>query len=183
MSTFLVAYASKTGATREIAEAVGTELLAADHRVSVESAENVQDIHGYDTVVLGSAVYLGRWRGEAVRFLRRHAADLKDKQVWLFHSGPCGRGHAGELVDAPRNVARLAERIGAAPPVTFGGRLEPRTAKGFLARRMAAGPMAGDYRDWDSIRRWARMVAGRRGSATRRGSTTTTRARTDADRD
>jgi menaquinone-dependent protoporphyrinogen oxidase len=176
MTTFLVAYASKMGATREIAEVVGTELLAADHRVSVESAENVRDIRGYDEVVLGSAVYMGRWRGEAVRFLQRHAAALKGKKVWLFHSGPCGHEHAGELVNAPRNVARLAESIGAAPPMTFGGRLEPQTAKGFLARRMATGPMAGDYRDWDSIRRWARMVAGRR-TTTARGTSM------DADRD
>jgi len=183
MSTFLVAYASKMGATREIAEVIGAELLAADHRVSVESAENVNDVRGYDAVVLGSAVYLGRWRGEAVRFLRRHAAVLKDKRVWLFHTGPCGREHAGELLDPPRNVARLAERIGAAPPMTFGGRLEPQTAKGFLARRMAAGPMAGDYRDWDAIRRWARTVAGPRGSATRGSTTMMRRARTDADRD
>jgi menaquinone-dependent protoporphyrinogen oxidase len=165
MSTCMVAYASKMGATREIAEAVGAELLAADHRVSVESADNVRDVRGYDTVVLGSAVYGGRWRGEAVRFLRRHADVLKDKRVWLFHSGPCGRENAGELVDPPRNVARLAERIGTVPPMTFGGRLEPQTAKGFLAKRMAVGRLAGDYRDWDAIRRWARMIAGQRSTA------------------
>lgn len=177
MRTYLVAYASKMGATREIAEAVGAELLAADHRVSVESAGNVGDVRAYDAVVLGSAVYAGRWRDEAVRFLRRHADVLKDKQVWLFHSGPCGREHAGELVDPPRNVARLAKGIGAAPPKTFGGRLEPQTAKGFLARRMAAGPRAGDFRDWDSVRSWARMIAGQRGSTTAR------KARANADHD
>lgn len=73
MSTYLVAYASKMGATREIAEAVGTELLAADHRVSVASAGNVGDVRGYDAVVLGSAVYAGRWRGEAVSHRPRRA--------------------------------------------------------------------------------------------------------------
>jgi menaquinone-dependent protoporphyrinogen oxidase len=162
MSRFLVAYASKMGSTREIAEVIGAELLAAGHDVDVAAAGAVRSVDGYDAVVLGSAVYTGRWRPEAVRLLRRHQAALRDRQVWLFHSGPCGAERGQEPVEPPRAVARLAEQISAVPPVTFGGRLEPRTAKGFLARRMATGPLAGDFRDWDLVRRWARRVAGQR---------------------
>lgn len=161
MNTVLVAYASKMGGTKEIAEAVGAELLAAGHQVDVRDAGEVRDVSRYDTVVVGSALYMGRWRGEAVRLLKRHAGALADRRVWLFHSGPCGEG-AGDPVEPPRNVVRLAAAIGAAAPVTFGGRLEPATAKGFLAKRMAAGPLAGDFRDWDRIREWARTVAGER---------------------
>ncbi|HYU83436.1 MAG TPA: hypothetical protein VEK80_01410, partial [Kribbellaceae bacterium] len=54
--------------------------------------------------------------------------------------------------------ARLAHRIGAAEPVTFAGRLEQATAKGWIAKRLATGDTAGDFRDWDRIRHWAREV-------------------------
>jgi len=162
MSRFLVAYASKMGGTRGIAEVVGTELSAAGHEVAVADAGDVRDLTSFDSVVLGSAIYTGRWRSEAVRLLKRHAAALAERRVWLFQSGPCGDGQSREPVQPPANVIRLASRIGARPPVTFGGRLEPETATGWLARRMAAGPLGGDYRDWDEIRAWARAIAGER---------------------
>jgi menaquinone-dependent protoporphyrinogen oxidase len=57
-------------------------------------------------------------------------------------------------------VQRYAQDIGAAPVVTFGGRLQPASASGFLARRMARGPLAGDHRDFDKAREWARLIAG-----------------------
>jgi menaquinone-dependent protoporphyrinogen oxidase len=53
----------------------------------------------------------------------------------------------------------LAQRIDATPATTFAGRLEPDTAKGFLARRMAATELGGDVRDWDLIGAWAQDVA------------------------
>lgn len=160
MSRFLVAYASKMGATREIARVIGTELLAVGHRVDIMPADQVGDVYGYNTVVLGSAIYLGRWRREAVDLLKRHADVLAHKRVWLFHSGPCG-DRADFPVPPPRNVRRLARLAGAAPPTTFGGCLDPALARGFLARRMASGPQAGDYRDWDRIRDWARTIGAR----------------------
>jgi menaquinone-dependent protoporphyrinogen oxidase len=58
-------------------------------------------------------------------------------------------------------VALLAARIDAERTATFGGRLEPATARGLIARLLASGSRAGDFRDWDRIRAWARDV-GRR---------------------
>jgi menaquinone-dependent protoporphyrinogen oxidase len=158
MGKFLVAYASKMGSTLEIAEVIGAELCVAGHEVDIRPADRVFGVCHYDAVVLGSAVYVTRWRREAVRFLKRHVNALAGKRVWLFQSGPCGDGHADDQVPAPPNVRRLAERIGAVPPVTFGGRLAPATARGLLARRMATSSLAGEYRNWDHIREWARAI-------------------------
>jgi menaquinone-dependent protoporphyrinogen oxidase len=160
MSRVLVAYASKMGATREIASVIGTELQAAGHRVDIRAADQVGDVYSYNTVVLGSAIYLGRWRREAVDLLRRHAEAMAHKRVWLFHSGPCG-GRADLQVPPPRDVRRLARLAGAAPPVTFGGRLDPVAARGFFVRHLASGLQAGDYRDWDRIRDWAHTIGAR----------------------
>ncbi|MER7246893.1 flavodoxin domain-containing protein [Kribbella sp. NPDC000426] len=150
----LVAYASKSGATAGIAEAIGTELRAHNHVVDVLDVNQVKDITPYDAVVLGSAIYIRRWRREAVRFLRHHVDELRARQVWLFHSGPVGPDKDEEQTMPPA-VRHLAHEIGATPAVTFPGSLDPDTAKGFLARHMATGDLAGDSRDWTVIRAWA----------------------------
>ncbi|MFI5696452.1 flavodoxin domain-containing protein [Kribbella sp. NPDC051586] len=154
----LVAYASKMGATAEIAKGIGAEIRQHRHLVDVREVTQVRSIAGYDAVVLGSAIYAGRWRSEAVHFLHKHTAALHDRQVWLFHSGPIGP-HADRPQGMPRKVRLLADRIGAGPATTFAGRLDPETAKGFLARRMAVTELGGDARDWDRIGAWAQDVA------------------------
>ncbi|MDX2968414.1 flavodoxin domain-containing protein [Kribbella solani] len=154
----LVAYASKMGATAGIAAAVGAELRAHGHDVEVLDVALVKDVTPYDAVVLGSAIYLRRWRREAVRFLSHNVEELRHRQVWLFHSGPVGPDKEQDQMMPPA-VHHLAREIGATPAVTFAGRLDPATATGFLARRLATGNLAGDFRDWDRVRRWAADVS------------------------
>ena len=57
----LVTYATKYGATAEIAEKIGQVLREADMRTDVLSVDRVSDVSPYKAVVLGSAVYIGRW--------------------------------------------------------------------------------------------------------------------------
>ena len=155
----LVCYASKMGSTREIAEAIGAALGDTGQRVTVLPVDEVSDLTPYGMVVLGSAVYLNRWRPEAVHFLKRHRDELAGREVWLFQSGPCGERDASKQLPLPPKVQRLAAQIGARPPVTFGGRLEPATARGPVARWLARGELAGDWRNWDQIRAWVARIA------------------------
>jgi menaquinone-dependent protoporphyrinogen oxidase len=157
MSEILVAYATKMAGTKEIAEAIGERIRSAAHEVVVLDAADVTTVAPYKAVVLGSALYAGRWRPEAVKLLKRNADLLAHKPVWLFHSGPLGPEQVPQR--APRKVRELAARIGAEEPATFGGRLTPDTAVGFLAKKMAQGPVAGDYRDWEAIELWAYKIA------------------------
>ncbi|MEA3375393.1 MAG: flavodoxin domain-containing protein, partial [Chloroflexota bacterium] len=62
----LVAYATKHGATAEIAKKVGQVLREAGLPTDVLPAGDVGDLTSYSAVVLGSAIYIGRWRKDAV---------------------------------------------------------------------------------------------------------------------
>jgi menaquinone-dependent protoporphyrinogen oxidase len=161
MTAVLVAHAGRSGGTREIAEVIADELRGLGLRVEVLDAAEVADVERYAAVIVGSALYYRRWRPEAVRMLAEHEEALRRRPVWLFHSGPCGPQAAGKRVSLPAGVAIMAARIDAERTATFGGRLGPETAPGLLGKLMAAGPWAGDFRDWISIRAWARDV-GRR---------------------
>ncbi|MCP2306143.1 flavodoxin domain-containing protein [Actinokineospora globicatena] len=156
MQRALVLYASKMGSTKEIAEAVGAELAAHGLRVKVHDVLEVRALDGYDTVVLGSAVYVARWRRGAARFFRRHREELARRRVWLFESGWVGT-RPGTPV-ATRGGRRRAARVGASAPTVFGGRLDPALARGAVDRAIAR-KSTGDYRDWDEIRAWAAGIA------------------------
>ncbi|TDD61481.1 hypothetical protein E1263_07185 [Kribbella antibiotica] len=149
----LVAYASRMGGTAGIAEAIGQTLRRSGHDVDVIDAGDVTDTTPYGAVVVGSAIYLGRWRPEAVAVLRKLVASSNNRPVWLFHSGPIGPDKDVEQA-APRKVARLAKQLGSATPKTFAGRLERHTARGVLAQWMARSRMSGDSRDWAAIKQW-----------------------------
>ena len=74
MTHVLVAYASKRGSTGEIAESIADVLRQSKLEVDCKPAGEVESLNCYDGVVLGSAVYMKRWRGDAKHFLRKHEA-------------------------------------------------------------------------------------------------------------
>jgi len=86
----LVCAASKYGATSEIAQAVADVLAGRGCQVTVLPPEKAGAVEEYDAVVLGSAVYMGRWLKPARELTARSAAALATRPVWLFSSGPVG---------------------------------------------------------------------------------------------
>lgn len=153
----LVAYGSKMGGTAEIAEAIAGRLGTHDLEVTFEDAGEVDDLSGYEAVVLGSSLYAGRWRSESVRVLRRLVHDGFAGPVWLFHSGPLTDEEAHTPQDLPRKVAGLADQLEVRGVVTFGGVLDEHPS-GFIAKKLAES-MAGDWRDWQDIDQFADAVA------------------------
>lgn len=152
--TVLVTYATKMGATASIAAAVGIELRAAGFTVDVREIGAVQAVTPYDAVVLGSAIYQGRWLPEAVRFLRRHERQLRARRVWLFHSGPLGASRTQDQ-PVPADVARLAREFGAPPVKTFAGNLQADV----VLHDIDLERLVGDSRDWQDVRAWSHQIA------------------------
>jgi menaquinone-dependent protoporphyrinogen oxidase len=165
--TVLVAAASKHGATREIAEAIARVL--ADHGVPAElqDVSEVDDLTRFDGVVLGSAVYMGHWLEPARKLVERRGAELAQKQVWLFSSGPVGEAkHVPKEAEDVCDVDDLVARTNAVEHRLFSGRLD-KSNLGFPERAVmrAVGAHEGDYRDWDGIDAWAAEIAARLGSS------------------
>ena len=159
VNRILVAYASKMGSTREIAERIGGDLSEAGFDVLVRSCADSPPVGEFSAVVIGSAIYMRRWLREATGYLKRQAPDLGSRPTYLFQSGPCGERQADSVVATPHVVRRIAREIGASDPVTFSGRLDRSKATGPVSRWVASGSMAGDFRDWTAISAWAGSIA------------------------
>ncbi|MGD1996562.1 MAG: flavodoxin domain-containing protein [Anaerolineae bacterium] len=159
----LVAYATKYGATEEIAERIGQVLRQAGLRTDVLPADRVSDLTAYKAVVLGSAVYAGQWRKEAATFLEANEKKLAERPVWLFSSGPTGEGDPVQLMKGwrfPEAQQAIADRIEPRDIAFFHGVLDLRKlglAEKLIVKAMRA-PI-GDFRDWDAITSWAAAIA------------------------
>jgi menaquinone-dependent protoporphyrinogen oxidase len=155
--TILIAYASKYGSTREVAEAIAATLRERRLRVDVKAAEDVDHLDEYAGVVLGGGIYMGRWHRNARGFAKVFEHELSELRVAVFALGP--------VDDVPEHRAgsekqfrKAVEKLGFEPmaSVVFGGAVDPRKLS-FPFNHMPAA----DVRDWDQIRDWAVELAAR----------------------
>lgn len=154
----LVTVASKYGSTEEIARAIADVLSERGLETTVAPPEEVASVEEYDAVILGSAVYAGRWQGEAKELVERAGAALAARPVWLFSSGPVGDPPKPE--EDPVDVADVMEATKAREHRVIPGKLvKKHLGFGEKAIVMALRAPEGDFRDWDAIRAWASEIA------------------------
>lgn len=158
----LVAYASKHGATKEIAERIGDVLRKRGYMAEVKPAQAVSDLGDYRIVIVGAALYIGRWQKEAVTFLKRFEEKLHDTPTWMFVSGPTGEEDPvkqleGELY--PDSLRPLIQSIRPRDIACFGGKIDMDQLR-FIEKWMINKSKApiGDYRNWDAITAWAEGI-------------------------
>lgn len=153
----LVTWGSQRGGTEGIARVIADTLEHEGLDVDLLSPNRALEARGFDAVIVGGALYANRWHEDARHFVARRERDLRRVPVWFFSSGPLDDSADHAIIPPTRQVAILMERVGAQSHVTFGGRLE-KNAKGFIASAMAK-TKAGDFRNTDRIRAWAREIA------------------------
>ena len=165
----LVAYASKYGSTRAIAERIAEGLRAAGQAAEAKPMQAGGDLAGYDAYVVGSAAYIGSWLKGATEFVRGHQAVLAAKPVWLFSSGPLGteptdaQGRDKRVAAEPKEFAEFKETIKPLGIRVFFGVLDPGKL-GFRDRAIRTLPAGrallpeGDFRDWKDIDAWAASI-------------------------
>jgi len=168
--SILVAYASKHGATKEMAERISENLRNAGLQAEARAVGDVGDLGTYEGFVVGSAAYMGHWMKDAVAFVRGQQHLLAQRPVWLFSSGPLGteatNAKGEDLRDAaePKELPEFEETIHPQEHRVFFGALDPGRLS-FTERSLRKLPAArammpeGDFRDWDEIQAWAQGIA------------------------
>lgn len=159
----LVAFASKYGSTTQIAENIALRLKKSGCIPVVKDIKEISSLAGYSAVVVGSAVYAGSWLKEAANFLEKFQNDLVLLPTWFFSAGPTGKGDPVEQMRGwrfPDVLKPLAEKIGPRDIAFFHGVLDMsklRLGEKLIVHALKAP--VGDFRDWETINRWADQIA------------------------
>jgi menaquinone-dependent protoporphyrinogen oxidase len=158
----LVTYASRTGATAGVAEAIGKTLAENGAQVEVLPVQAVKDLAPYRAVVVGSAIQGGKWLPEAMEFVQTHEAALIRMPCAAFlvcmtlvmGKGKYRQEVATWMVPVRQLVHPISEGL-------FAGALDISKVLSFSERlkfriSVALGVWSeGDHRDWEAIRGWA----------------------------
>ena len=103
----LIVYATKYGATAEIAQRIASHLKGAKvHDLASGPAPNLS---AYSTIIVGSAIYAGSIRREAKSFVKQHEAELMDKKLGLYVSAlDKNAAEADFLKNFPQDICETA---------------------------------------------------------------------------
>jgi menaquinone-dependent protoporphyrinogen oxidase len=162
MTNILIAYASKYGSTKDIAQRIGHVLEREGYAADVKEAESVSSLQPYQAVIIGSALYFDTWLPSASELLESFQNELASKQVWLFSSGITGEGDFSKMIEwtFPEPLAPLLKTIKPKAVALFGGRVK---ADKLELNDWLVNPgvriHGGDFRNWADIEAWARTIA------------------------
>lgn len=164
----LLVYHSAEGQTAKIADRIASVLTEAGAEVAVDQAENDPSPTGFDAVIVGDSIHIGRHSRQLRRWLTHHGDELDAVPVALFQvSLTSATDDAEHDAEAHRMLQRLLDATGLDPDMVglFAGALAY-TRYGWLKRRMMTRIAAdqGDstdtstdheYTDWDAVEHFA----------------------------
>lgn len=158
----LVAYATRCGSTIGVAEAIADELKNKGLIVDLKAIKHGADLKGYSGVVLGSAIRMGSWVPEALKFIETHQVELTQIPTAIFsvHMNNLGEDDASHSARSAYHdaVRKLVKPVSEA---WFEGAID--MAKMSFLDRMITKTMKAvekDKRDWPLIRQWGQTLSG-----------------------
>jgi menaquinone-dependent protoporphyrinogen oxidase len=163
-NNILVAYASQTGSTVGVAEAIAKALAEDGSQVDVRQMKDVKDLSPYQAVVAGSAIHGKKWLPEAMQFMQTHRTALAQKPfaaflVCMTLAMPKAESYREFVADFLQPVRAMVKPVSEG---LFAGALDIKKIPSFGDRlgfrlSVAFGVWSeGDHRDWDAIRAWAK---------------------------
>ena len=161
----LVAYTTRKGSTAEIALAIAKELEKAGAAVMVSDMTTVSSLEGYNAVIIGAPVYIGKVSGDVAVFARRHRDSLGRVPVAGFVTGIAPVfPKTGDTAEFIRQLEIALDPVKPVVITMFAGKLD--AARLSLIERGMISLLkvpTGDFRDWGAIAAWARDLPGRMG--------------------
>jgi len=156
----LVAYVSEYGSTGGVAEAIGKELCSKGAKADVSLMRNVKNLSSYQGVVVGSAIYRGKWMPEAMNFVKANSEILSQIPVAYFMV--CMTMHQPSEENRRIALAYLDPVLQTIPQVKpvdiepFAGAMHYSNLP-WLNKKIiqSKGVPEGDFRNWEAIRAWA----------------------------
>ncbi|HEV2135491.1 MAG TPA: flavodoxin domain-containing protein [Terracidiphilus sp.] len=161
-TNILVAYATRTGSSEEVARSLAEALRSHGLPVDLRRAADVHSIDQFTAVAICAALYAGRLHKDVRRFLSEHRAVLAKIPVALFVLGPV-HSDEKEWAGARQQLEKELKRFPWLSPVLqeiVGGKFDPaRLGFPFNVLPALRKMPASDVRDWKLIQRLLNEMA------------------------
>lgn len=169
MPRILIAYDTTEGQTRKIAQFMGDAVRRAGRDVQVVDIRRPPSgfaLDGFDAVLVGASIHLGKHSGRLLKFVRRHQVRLKAVPSAFFSVSLSAAGSDKEKNDARRFVEELLRQSEWSPAVkaAFAGGLMYREyglLKRWMMKKIAKGggkdtdtSKNHEYTDWTAVERF-----------------------------
>ena len=172
----LVIYGTRYGTAAEIAEEISRIIKEEGVEVDLVDARGIKecDVSLYDLVVVGSGIKMGKWTKKSLKFIKDNKSTLTEKKVALFVSCGAANEEDTRAEGQEKYLDEVAAKNLVNPPVAtglFGSVYDPNAKHGIvfnltnrfikkdLEKKGLDTTKRHDYRDWESIRSWARGLA------------------------
>lgn len=157
----LIVYGSFDGSTKEVAEAVKKELEMLKIKTDIAPASDASSPAGYGMVILGSAIHGAAPHPDVISYVQKNLTDLNSVKTSVFIV-------CATITSENKKIREKAQKypekvaVGFKPFSTavFGGMVgEPSGGfERFMAKMMLGIEKFGDFRDWESIKMWAKSL-------------------------
>lgn len=158
----LITYATRSGSTKGVAEAIAQSFIASGIPVRVLPMHEVTHLAEYKAVIAGSAIQDKKWLPEAMQFMENNKTILNSKPVALFLV--CITMSMNQAEKYRPEVARWHDPVKTfVTPVSealFAGQLFLDRIPSFKVRILYRISILlgffkqGDHRDWQAIQSW-----------------------------
>lgn len=162
----LVTYASRTGFTAGVADAIAKTLTDLGEGVDILRMQDVKDLTIYKAVVAGSAIQAEKWLPEAIEFIQTHHSSLSQKPFAVFlvcmtlamRKSDKYRPSVASWLDPVKALVKpvseglFAGGLNIGKISSFSDRLKFRLSVMFGVWK------EGDQRDWNAINSWAKSL-------------------------
>jgi menaquinone-dependent protoporphyrinogen oxidase len=156
----LIAYATKLGSTKEVADRIGEIIKGNSIDADVRKVNSIRDINEYTAVIVGTPIRMGKPISETLSFLKKFRGQMQSKPVALFSVGlymkedtPENREKALKCLDPALEFIQKPVSIG-----LFGGKVDystmPVLLRWMFSKDTSGNLAEGDWRNWDSVSEW-----------------------------
>ena len=157
----LVAYATKCGSTREIAEFMTKTLQDEGIYADLGEMKNVKSVKEYNGLILGAPMYMFRIIGDAHTFLNKQKKYIENTPTAFFSLGPTQEKEE-DWKNVWGNFEKELSKHSWFQPIAkevFGGKLD--SSKLVFPYNLLPGKdqlPQGDIRDWEKIKAWTESL-------------------------